>query len=192
MREKIAPIKIFFILPVIIFALTVEAYAQEVAPDFTLTDIDGNEFSLSDYRGKVVLLDFMGIHCAGCVEEIPHLRAVHEKFGEDVVIISISTDPADTVERLKSFREEHGIGWTIARDTEGIYYHKYGVWVIPTLVLIDWEGYIRERYVGVTDESTISEKIIEIPEFPAVIVPLLFVILLSVAVVSGKVIRSTR
>ena len=78
--------------------------AQGIAPDFTLTDIDGVEFSLSDHRGRVVLLDFFATWCGPCVDEIPHLRLLHSEFGEDFIIISISVDPySDTVEDLQQF-----------------------------------------------------------------------------------------
>ena len=140
--------------------------AQEVAPDFTLTDIYGIEFSLSDYRGKVILLDFFDTSCIPCLEEIPHLNSLHEEFNEDLVIISISVSPSlDTVEKLQQFRQEHEIDWILARDTIGIY-DEYNVQYIPTLVIVDQEGYIQRRHVGLTDESVLKEEIYEIiPEF---------------------------
>jgi len=142
------------------------AIAQEVAPIFTLTDIDGVEFSLSNFRGRVVLLDFFATWCGPCVAEIPHLKSLREKFGEDLIIISVSVSPSsDTVEKLQEFRQEHGIDWVIARDTIGIN-DEYGVQYIPTLVIIDQEGYIRHRHVGLTDESVLYGEIYEvIPEF---------------------------
>ena len=89
--NKIVPITISTLL-VIMSILTVEVYALEVAPDFTITDIDGKEFTLSNYRGKVVVLDFFAIECPGCVDEIPHLKALQGEFGEDLVIIAIDTN----------------------------------------------------------------------------------------------------
>lgn len=191
MKEKIVPIKILFILFVVISTLTVKVYAYDAAPNFTLTDIDGNEFSLSDYQGKVVLLDFFYIDCPPCREEMPHLKTLHEEFGEDLVIISIDVNPYDTVEDLQVFKEEQGIGWTIARDTAGVS-DEYNVQFVPTLVLIDPEGYIRYRHVGFTHESVLSEEITEIPEFPVAIVLPLFMIVTLVAVVLTRVIRSRK
>jgi len=160
--------------------------AQEIAPDFTLTDIDGVEFSLSDHRGKVVLLDFFSLRCGPCIDEIPHLKAVHEEFGEDLIIISISIDPYyDTVEKLQQFRQEHEIGWIVARDTIGIY-GQYDVQLLPTLAIIDQEGYIQHRHVYPdTGESVLSEEIYEIiPEFGTLII--LVFLILTVAVVIHK------
>lgn len=59
-ENMIAKVLITFFL--VIFALTIPAHAQELAPDFTLTDIDGNEFSLSNFRGKIVLLNFFAVY----------------------------------------------------------------------------------------------------------------------------------
>jgi len=137
-----------------------------LAPDFTLTDIDGNTFSLSDFQGKVVILDFFATWCGPCVAEIPHLRSLQEEFGEDLIIISISISPSsDTVEKLQQFRQEHEIDWIVARDTIGMN-DGYDVQIVPTLVILDQEGYIQYRHVDFTDESVLREEIIEIiPEF---------------------------
>jgi len=135
------------------------AIGGKIAPDFTLTDIDGVEFSLSDYRGKVVLLDLFSTLCGPCIAEIPHLKHVHEEFGEDLIIISISVRAHDTDEKLQQFREEQGIDWIIARDTVGVREDLGGLWTIPTLVTIDQEGYIRYIHEGLTGPRTLSEEI---------------------------------
>jgi len=136
--------------------------AQEVAPDFTLTDIDGVEFSLSDYRGRVVLLDFFATWCGYCVAQIPHLKTLYEEFGEGLVIISISVSPSsDTVEKLQQFRQTHNINWIVARDTVGVN-DEYNVPYLPTLVIIDQEGYIQHQHSGPIDESVLQEEIYEL------------------------------
>jgi len=142
-------------------------YAYDVAPDFTLTDIDGNEFSLSEFLGKVVILDFFGSRCGPCLAEMPHLKTLREEFGEDVLaIISIGVSYGDTVESLKQIREKYGIDWALAVDTAGVA-DKYSVVAIPTLVIIDPDGYKRYRHVGLTEESVLSEEVATIiPEPP--------------------------
>jgi len=142
-------------------------YAYDAAPDFTLMDIDGNEFSLGDFLGKVVILDFFGSRCGPCLEEMSHLKVVYEEFGEDVLaIMSIGVSFGDTVERLKQIREGYGINWTLAVDTAGVA-DKYNVVAVPTLVIIDPEGYKRYRHVGLTEESVLSEEVATIlPEPP--------------------------
>jgi len=181
--------KIFLLVIISVLILFVRsAIAQEIASDFNLTNIDGIEFSLSDYTEKVVILDFFATWCGPCVSEIPHLKSLHEEFGEDLVIISISVSPSsDTVESLLEFRQEHEMNWIIARDTIGVN-DKYGVQYIPTLVIVDQKGYIQHRHVGLTEESVLHEEIVKIiPEFwtwPSII--LLFLTLTVIVLVNRK------
>lgn len=114
-----------------------------------------------------------------------HLLVASEKF-EDLIIIGISVQPSyDTVERLKSYRNL-GIVWTIARDVDYIVSDKYDIRLIPTLVLIDEEGVIRNRHIGLFEEPDLSERIAEIPEFQLIMIPLLFLVLALVVVISGQ------
>jgi len=161
-------------------------YAQ-MAPDFTLTDIDGNVFSLSDFRGKVVLLDFFATWCGPCRAEMPHLKALNEKFGEELVIISISVDPNyDSVERLKSFRQDYNITWTLARDTTNVQ-AQYNVTAIPTLYIIDQNGYVRFHHVGLTEEDALTTEISQIvPEFPTSLTTIILFIIIGLATLKLK------
>jgi len=133
---------------------------REIAPSFKLTDIDGTEFSLEDFKGKIVILDFFYIRCPPCKAEISHLTQVFERYHQkNVVIISISIDlHYDTVQRLQQFREENGIGWLIARDTMGVA-DEYNVRAVPTLVIIDQNGNVGFRHVGLTSASTLLSEI---------------------------------
>ena len=180
--------KVFLLIHIAVLALSIKGViAQKPASDFTLTDIDGVEFSLNDYRGRVVLLDFFATWCSPCVAEIPHLKSLREEFGENLAIISISVSPSsDTVEKLMQFRQEHEIDWIVARDTSGMN-EEYGVQYIPTLVIIDQEGYIQHQHVGLTDELVLHEEIYKIiPEFPTWISMLLILTLLTVVMAFYK------
>jgi len=135
----------------------------EKAPDFTLKDIYGKEFSLSDFKGKVVILDFFYINCSACRAEIDELKQIKSKFGAQVVIISISVNPMDTNEALRKFAKEHGINWIVARDTANLA-DTYGVSAVPTLVIIDKEGYIRYTHVGFTSYEALENEVMELLE----------------------------
>jgi thiol-disulfide isomerase/thioredoxin len=120
---------------------------------FTLTDTD-----FSDFMGRAVVLDFFATWCSPCIEEIPQLAEIHEKYNSnDVVVISISS-PTDNVETLKQFRIEHNMDWRVAKDTIGVF-DKYGIQYIPTLIILDKEGVIRYKNVGLTSASVLSSKI---------------------------------
>ncbi|MBA7490953.1 Thiol-disulfide oxidoreductase ResA [subsurface metagenome] len=132
------------------------------APDFTLTDIYGTEFSLSDYRGRVVLIDLFRIQppCPPCIYAIPHLKGVYNKYSQnDLVIMSISVSSLDTAETIRSdFAEEYDIPWIVACGGTQMA-SKYSVSGVPTLVIVDAEGYVRYRHEGVTEELTLTSEI---------------------------------
>jgi len=135
----------------------------EKAPDFTLFNINENEiFSLSDYQGRVVLIDLFRMQpsCPPCIYEIPHLKDVYNKYSQnELVVMSISVSSLDTDETLKSdFMEAYDIPWIVASGGTQIAY-KYSVSGVPTLVIVDAEGYVRYRHEGVTGESTMTSEI---------------------------------
>lgn len=118
------------------------------APDFTVVDIDGREFTLSDHRGQVVLLDFMGVNCAPCRQEMPHLVAVHGGLApRGLVMISIDVgmrglsahDPEDARSFMGAFKAE----WQIALEGGARAGALYGVTTLPTIVVVDDQGVIR-------------------------------------------------
>jgi len=167
---------ILLLTGLVLMALLIEsAIAQEAAPNFTLTDIDGANFSLSDQKGKVVLLDFFAIMCASCITEMQSLNVIHQEFGENVTIVSITENPdIDTVAKLQQFRQDNNMTWIVARDTEGLG-DTYNVQVLPTLVIIDKEGYIQYRHTDIANASVLEQEISPIiPEFgtstPAILV----------------------
>jgi peroxiredoxin len=156
--------RLLFALTPIVMILTLSvvntSYGQTAAPDFTLTDIKGTHFTLSDFRGRIVLLDFFATWCDPCKAEIPHLQALWKTYQTDVLmIISIGVDTThDTVSMLTDFAKENGMTWTVARDTSDVT-RKYGVTAIPTLVLIDQTGNIKSQFMGLTEKETLQAKI---------------------------------
>jgi len=129
------------------------------APNFTLTDTDGNSFSLSDFEWKVVVLDLMATGCEPCKHEIPHLKEVQQHYGDDVIILSISVAwGGDTNQWLATFKQDRGCTWRFAIDTDDVT-TKYNAMTIPKLVIIDKNKNIRFTHVGITYSSTLIEEI---------------------------------
>lgn len=132
----------------------------EAAPDFTLTSLEGDSFDLSDYSGKVVILDFMYMDCQYCIEEMEEFEEVVSNYNANqVMIISIDIVESDTEEsRLRDFKEENNYDWIFAMDTDDVN-NKYQVSAYPTTVIVNKEGKIAEEYIGLTDYETLSAKI---------------------------------
>ena len=119
----------------------------QMAPDFTTSDKEGNEVSLSALRGKYVLLDFWGTWCQACMKELPDMKRFHKKHREELVIISV--DCHDEERAWKEIVEDYKLKWTQVRDTkEKSLAEKYGVSVFPTKFLIDPDGKILFRLNG--------------------------------------------
>ena len=125
---------------------------------FALEDLDRKTVVLENLRGKVVILDFFATWCSPCIYQIPYLAEINRNYNSsEVEIISIGSS-SDSEDGLQQFRDTNGMDWTVARDTDGVF-DKYGVSSIPTIVIIDQDGYIYYRHMGVTDASTLSTKI---------------------------------
>jgi peroxiredoxin len=116
------------------------------APDFTADALDGNTVRLSDYRGKVVLLDFWASWCAPCRHEMPNVKRVYDAYhAQGLEIIGISLDRA--VSDARSFADEHGMSWIQVWDSQSGGpgpADQYGVTAIPMTFLIDRDGMVRE------------------------------------------------
>jgi len=129
------------------------------AEDFTLTDIDGNRFTLSDFKGKIVILDFMGAQCKPCKQQVIELTKVHSAYGDKVEILSISVYGGKGInEELHTFASSYNVKWRIAVDIEGASF-KYRITLIPSIIIIDQDGYVRFRHEGVAEAPTIIQEI---------------------------------
>jgi len=120
---------------------------------YPLTDAQFSEF-----RGKVVLVDCFATFCQPCLQVIPHLAQIHEKYNSsEVVVISVGSS-SDSAIKLRQFMEDHSMTWRVARDTVGVF-DKYNVQYIPTLVILSQSGAIHFQEAGVVDASTLSSEI---------------------------------
>lgn len=130
-----------------------------LAPNFTLTDVQGKTFSLSDFSGHIVVLNFMKTQCSSCRAEVTQLKEIYDKYSDHVVIVSISIDPAhDTNQQLRQFMNETGITWMVARGTDKVQ-SDYNVKIAPTIIIIDGSGYIRFKHTGEITEEALSQEI---------------------------------
>ncbi len=110
-------------------------------PDFEGKNLAGKAFSLMDYKGKVVLIDFWATWCGPCVAELPHVKETYSHYnskGFEVIGISLDRDRAE----LESFIEKEKMGWTQHFDEGRVIASRYGVNSIPTTYLLDGEGRI--------------------------------------------------
>jgi peroxiredoxin len=129
--------------------------SSALAPDFTLRTLDGQEITLSQLRGKIVLLDFWATWCGPCRESIPHFVQIYKTNRENgFEMIGLSVDKGDEGV-VRRFIESMEIPYLIVIAPEEVV-RNYKVTAIPTTFLIDKEGKIRERIMGFN--STIAQE----------------------------------
>lgn len=129
------------------------------APNFTLESVDGDMVSLSDYKGKVIFLDFWATWCPPCVRGIPDLVELQEKYGDDLQIIGISVDRDDTVGDVVPFVEKMNMNYPVVFFTDQVVQDYGGIEAIPTAFLLDKDGNIVEKYVGLQSKPTLEAAI---------------------------------
>lgn len=136
------------------------AEVNRPAPDFALSTLDGTPVKLSDYRGKVVLLNFWWTGCEPCREETPALQAAHQRLAEQgLVILGVNVR---TNERsgpngdadVRTFTDRYGVTYPVPLDLDGEVGRSYQVLVLPTSLFIDQAGTIRyARFSMLTAED---------------------------------------
>jgi peroxiredoxin len=136
------------------------ALSSDVAPDFTAETLDGQTIRLSEYRGKVVLLNFWATWCPPCVRETPRLVQVAEQFNDQgLVVLGVNTTFQDDVTKVRQFVADQGIGYQVLLDPDGAVGEKYPARLMPTTYLIDRDGRIVHTKVGEVDAATLLEQV---------------------------------
>ena len=138
-------------------ALTVGA----PAPDFNLTDTSGATVSLGQYRGKVVLLDFWRTWCVPCVEAIPHLKSLQDKYRSQGLVILGITDRLDAegAATLRRFAGEYKINYPLLIDEKGTTTAQYSILGYPHTYIIDRGGRVALDKHGAIGEAELEQEI---------------------------------
>jgi cytochrome c-type biogenesis protein len=126
--------------------------------DFVLTSIDGGSVKLSDYQGKVVLVNFWATWCGPCVVETPSLVRIYHKYrdrGFQVIGVAMQSEE----DNVKSFVDKYRVPYAIARDTTSEVGLRYQVFALPSSFLFTADGKVQKAFMGFVEEERLEREL---------------------------------
>jgi peroxiredoxin len=132
------------------------------APEFSLKDVNGLERKLSDFKNKVMIIDFWATWCPPCREEIPHFIDLYNQYkGQGLEIIGIALD--QNGERIvREFIAKNKINYTVLLGDNEVSDLYGGIDAIPTTFILDRDGNIKKKYIGYNDKNVFERDIKEL------------------------------
>jgi len=131
----------------------------ELMPPFLVNDVEGNVLSSAQWRGRVVIVNFWATWCPPCREEIPEMIALANRFGDHLQIIGVSEDDDATPDELRDFAHNEKINYPIVMGNMGISKEYGGVPALPTSFLIDTNGRVVQKHVGLYPPAVYDREI---------------------------------
>ena len=136
------------------------------APKFSLSWLDGGQLTSGDLLGKIVVLDFWATWCGPCNQEFPEYQKLYQRYKDNprVSLVAVNTSwNNDSVEKAKNFLQAKSYNFPAAYDEDGSVTGQFNITGIPTLIILDKSGNIRNKHVGFDQSEDfvgiISEKI---------------------------------
>jgi thiol-disulfide isomerase/thioredoxin len=120
---------------------------DEIIWNSTFTDLDGNEVSIQDYKGKVVLIDFWETWCGPCLQVFPAMDSLRKEYGDDFEVLAVNLQDSDTPEEVASFKDDkkYDFNFVLDRNQVGPKVISFG---IPFKIFVDPNGYLIKAEVG--------------------------------------------
>jgi len=162
-EKEMLMVKRFVVLSIVAIALLAGCtdrgvQSDTMASDFSLQDMSGKTVRLSEYKGKVVLLEFWAAWCPPCRASVPGLEKLHKAYRDKgLVLLAVSMDGGGWDE-VRSFIAESGITYTVLKGTEDVAI-KYQVRSIPMMLVLNKEGRIAKRYLGMVGDEDLEKDI---------------------------------
>jgi peroxiredoxin len=160
-KTTLSPARFWLVLIAVLFLVTAatSGWAASRAPDFTLKAVqDGKEYSLSQFKGKVVLINFFTFFCGPCRQEMPHLSQMGQELkgqGFQTLGIGLSSTP----EQLKQIVTQLGLAYPVLQGNEGVSKAYGGVELVPLTFIIDRQGNIAHKVLGARSKEEFEKMI---------------------------------
>lgn len=136
----------------------------EFAPGFELLDLTGAPVNLSDFKGKIVFLNFWASWCPPCREEMPHMQSFYEKNKENgIEIVAVNLTNLDVGQQaIEQFVQDYGLTFPVLLDENGYVGMMYETMTIPTSYVLDTEGRIFQKVIGPMNEQMMNDLVYSI------------------------------
>ncbi|WP_341301675.1 redoxin domain-containing protein [Lysinibacillus sp. FSL H8-0500] len=140
----------------------------DTPPDFTLTSLDGKDVTLSELRGKKVVLNFWATWCPPCKAEMPHMQNFYDQFAEEknveIIAVNLTAEERDVtadakVDTVMTFRDSFELTFPILLDPDNLTGSDYQIITIPTTYFIDSNGYIQRAIKGPMDVDMLKNYV---------------------------------
>jgi len=161
MKTLLGPARFWLLLMAVLFLLTVATtgWAAGSASDFTLKAVqDGKEYSLSQFKGKVVLINFFTFFCGPCREEMPHLSQMYQELkgqGFQTLGIGLSSTP----DQLKQLVTQLKLAYPVLEGTDAVSKAYGGVELVPLTFIIDKQGNIAHKVLGARSKADFEKMV---------------------------------
>jgi peroxiredoxin len=160
-KTTLSPARFWLVLMAVLFLVTAatSGWAASRAPDFTLKAVqDGKEYSLSQFKGKVVLINFFTFFCGPCRQEMPHLSQMGQELkgqGFQTLGIGLSSTP----EQLKQIVTQLGLAYPVLQGNEAVSKAYGGVELVPLTFIIDRQGNIVHKILGARSKEEFEKLV---------------------------------
>jgi cytochrome c biogenesis protein CcmG/thiol:disulfide interchange protein DsbE len=141
-----------------------QAQSAQVFPDFKVKNFDGQEVSLAQYRGKILILDLFATWCPPCRKEIPHFVELQQTHKEILNVVGLSYDQSAAQDVL-AFARDMKINYDIFWGSEEIAQYV-GLRGIPHTLVIDPQGHVAKSYVGYRDKAVFEKDVLDLAAQP--------------------------
>ncbi len=134
-----------------VYQFIVTSHVNEVLSGFALMDLQGNAIRSSEFKDKVLVLDFWSTWCGACLQSFPEFQSVYEKYraNPNVVFLAVNMGrDGDSPEKVREFINAHRYTFPVAYDEESKFTERFEVKYLPTVLIVDQAGTIRLRHIG--------------------------------------------
>jgi len=128
-------------------------------PNWNMTLSDSSTASLYDYRGQIAIVELMATWCSSCETQIGYLASLLQLRPEGIKIVALSVDISETPSMMANYKSEHEFSWDCGVESDNSFSEYFAVEYIPTILIIDANGYLRWIHVGTWSASNMNSTL---------------------------------